>query len=71
MFSMYDQCFFPPLQGVIFVSDSQIKDLKFQSNQHDLKILEKQRNEIDAAISELNNEIQLISPSKAAEAVKK
>ena len=71
MFSMYDQFFFPPFQGVIVVSDSELKDLKLQRKQLDLKILEKQRNEIDAAISELNNEIQLISPSKAAEAAKK
>jgi len=71
MFSMYDQFFFPPFQGVIVVSDSELKDLKLQRKQHDLKILEKQRNEIDAAISELNNEIQLISPSKKAEAAKK
>ena len=71
MFSMYDQFFFPPFQGVIVVSDSELKDLKLQRKQHDLKILEKQRNEIDAAISELKNEIQLISPSEKAEAAKK
>ncbi len=71
MFSMYDQFFFPPFQGVIVVSDSELKDLKLQRKQHDLKILEKQRSEIDAAISEINNEIKLLSPSKKAEAAKK
>tara|TARA_R100000458_G_scaffold30585_2_gene28042 strand:- start:2816 stop:3031 length:216 start_codon:yes stop_codon:yes gene_type:complete len=71
MFSMYDQFFFPPFQGVIVVSDSELKDLKLQRKQHDLKILEKQRSEIDAAISEINNEIKLLTPSKKAEAAKK
>ena len=68
---MYDQFFFPPFQGVIVVSDSELKDLKLQRKQHDLKILEKQKNEIDAAISEINNEIKLLTPSKAAKEVKK
>lgn len=71
MFSMYDQFFFPPFQGVIVVSDSELKDLKLQKKQHELKILEKQRSEIDAAISEINNEIKLITPSEEAKAVKK
>jgi len=71
MFSMYDQFFFPPFQGVIVVSDSELKDLKLQRKQHDLKILEKQKSELNAAISELTNEIKLLSPSEAAKEVQK
>lgn len=71
MFSMYDQFFFPPFQGVIVVSDSELKDLKLQKKQHDLKNLEKQKSEINAAIAELTNEIKILSPSKAAEEIKK
>ena len=64
MFSMYDQFFFPPFQGVIVVSDSELKDLKLQKKQHELKLLEHRKNELDAAISELTNEIKLLQPSK-------
>ena len=66
MFSMYDQFFFPPFQGVVVVSDTELKNLKLRKKESDLKILEQRRSEIEAAISELQNEIKLIEPIKEA-----
>lgn len=61
MFSMYDQFFFPPFQGVVVVSDTELKQLKLQKKESDLKILEKHKSEIEAAISELQNEIKILA----------
>ena len=66
MFSMYDQFFFPPFQGVVVVSDTDLTKLKLQKKESDLKILEQHKAEIEAAISELQNEIKLIEPTKKA-----
>ena len=68
MFSMYDQFFFPPFQGVIVVSDSELKDLKIKKKQNDLSILKKNKLELEAAISEIENEIKALSPAEEAKA---
>tara|TARA_B100000427_G_scaffold173051_1_gene143848 strand:+ start:497 stop:733 length:237 start_codon:yes stop_codon:yes gene_type:complete len=59
---MYDQFFFPPFQGVVVVSDTDLKKLKLQKKESDLKILQQRKSEIEAAISELQNEIKILSP---------
>lgn len=67
MFSMYDQFFFPPFQGVVVVSDTDLTKLKLQKKESDLKILQQHKSEIEAAISELQNEIKILSPSTEKE----